>query len=102
MVFFGGVSIHLSKAILCHFFCINIEWTSTAKELETTGFFIGMDKIIKDFRYMYVIVLIITGAMVYFAVYAPMGWTVTDFSIILPVANQLACHFVLPVALGLF
>jgi len=57
IVFFGGISIHLSKAILCHFFSIPMEWNSTAKELEATGFFIGMDKIIRDFKWMYGIVL---------------------------------------------
>jgi hypothetical protein len=102
MVFFGGISIHLSKAILCHFFSINIEWNSTAKELEETGFFIGMDKIIKDFKYMYIIVLVLTGGLIYLGLYAPRGWMIPDFSVIVPVANQLGCHFLLPVALGLF
>lgn len=79
-----------------------MEWTSTAKELEATGFFIGMDKILKDFKYMYLIVIVLTGVLIYLALYAPMGWTITDFSMILPVANQLGCHFLLPLALGLF
>ena len=73
MVFFGGISIHLSKAILCHFFGIKMEWNSTAKELEATGFFIGMDKIFKDFKYMYIIILFITGCMIYLGLYAPKG-----------------------------
>jgi hypothetical protein len=102
MIFFGGISIHLSKAIFCHFFSINIEWNSTAKELEETGFFIGMDKIIRDFKYMYLIVLLLTGALIYMALYAPTGWAISDFTMIVPVANQLGCHFLLPVALGLF
>jgi hypothetical protein len=102
MVFFGGISIHLSKAILCHFFSIHMEWNSTAKELEETGFFIGMDKIVKDFRWMYIIVLLLTGVLVYLALFAPKGWMISDFSMIVPVANQLACHFLLPIALGLF
>lgn len=102
MIFFGGISLHLSKAILCHFFCVNMEWTSTAKELEATGFFIGMDKIAKDFKYMYVIVLIMTGGLIYLGTYAPRGWMITDFTMILPVANQIVCHFLLPLALGLF
>lgn len=102
IVFFGGISVHLSKAILCHFLSINIEWTSTAKELEVTGFFIGMDKTLKDFKYMYMTVLFITGALIYLALFAPKGWEITSLSMIVPVANQLGCHFLLPVALGLF
>jgi hypothetical protein len=102
MCFFGGLSIHLSKAIICHFFSINMEWNSTAKELEATGFFIGMDKIVKDFKYMYIIVIFLAAGMVYLAIWAPAGWMVKDYTMILPVANQLVCHFFLPLALGLF
>ncbi len=102
MVFFGGISIQLAKSSMGHVLGINIEWTSTAKELEATGFFIGMDKIIKDFKYMYLIVILVTGALIYLAVFAPRGWVIYDFTIVLPVANQLVCHFMLPLSLGLF
>jgi hypothetical protein len=102
VLFFGGLSFHLSKAILCHFLCINMEWTSTAKELEATGFFIGMDKIAKDFKYMYVVVTALAGGIIYLAVYAPRGYLITDFTVIVPLANQIGCHFLLPLALGLF
>jgi hypothetical protein len=61
-----------------------------------------MDKIIRDFKYMYLIVLLLTGALIYMALYAPTGWAISDFTMIVPVANQLGCHFLLPVALGLF
>jgi hypothetical protein len=64
VIFFGGLSFHLSKALLCHFVGINIEWTATAKELETTGFFIGMDRVVKDFKYMYITMLLIMGGMI--------------------------------------
>jgi hypothetical protein len=102
MVFFGGLSIHLCKAIFCHFFSLNMEWNSTAKELESTGFFITMDKIIKDFKWLYVTLLFFAMVLVFLAIWAPRGWEITDFSMILPVGNQLACHFFLPLALGLF
>lgn len=102
MIFFGGISIHLSKAVLCHFFNIKMEWNSTAKELEESGFFIGMDRIAKDFKYMYLIVILLTAGMIYVGVYAPESWLITNFTMILPVANQLACHVLLPVALGLY
>jgi hypothetical protein len=102
MIFFGGISIHLCKAIFSHFLGLKMEWNSTAKELEATGFFIGMDKIIKDFKYMYIIVFLLTGVLVYMALYAPQGWEIVNFSMIVPVANQIICHFLLPLALGLF
>ncbi|KKY13699.1 hypothetical protein UCRPC4_g06949 [Phaeomoniella chlamydospora] len=71
ILFFGGLSIHMLKAICCHFFGIRMEWGSTAKELEATGFFIGLDKIAKDFKWMYLVMLSIVGGVVYLAVWAP-------------------------------
>jgi hypothetical protein len=104
VLFFGGLSFHLSKAILCHFFSISMEWTSTAKELEATGFFIGMDKIVKDFKYMYIVVLVLAAGMVYLGTLGDemRGWRIADFTAIVPLANQVGCHIFLPVALGLF
>jgi len=102
ILFFNGISFHLSKALLCHFFGINIEWTATAKELESTGFFIGMDRIVSDFKWMYVAVLLLTGGMIYLGVYAPVGWSITDWTLILPLANQMVSHFLVPIALGIF
>lgn len=62
VLFFGGISLHLSTAIFCHFFSIKMEWTATAKELEEGGFRIGLDKIFKDFKYMYMVIIpIIAG-----------------------------------------
>ena len=34
-----------------------MEWTATAKELESTGFRVGLDKIFKDFKWMYAVVI---------------------------------------------
>jgi hypothetical protein len=62
VLFFGGISLHLTTAILCHFLSINMEWTATAKELEASGFRVGLDKIFKDFKYMYLVIIpIIAG-----------------------------------------
>jgi hypothetical protein len=38
-----------------------MEWTATAKELEASGFRIGLDKIFRDFKYMYLVIIPITG-----------------------------------------
>jgi Glycosyl transferase family group 2 len=102
VLFFGGLSYHLSKALLCHFLSIKMEWTATAKELEAHGFRVGLDKIASDFKYMYLTILPIVGGIIYLGVYAPRGYLVTDFAVIVPLANQIGCHCVLPFALGLF
>ena len=101
LLFFGGISFHLLKAISCHFLSINMEWTTTAKEYKG-GFRVGLDRIVRDFKWMYLIVAMLTGGMIYLACFAPYGWTIEDFSAIVPLANQVGCHALLPFALGLF
>lgn len=97
VLFFGGISLHLATAILCHFFSIKMEWTATAKELESKGFRVGLDKIFKDFKYMYLVIIPICGGMIYLGTYAPRGFIITDFTAIVPLANQVGCHALLPV-----
>ncbi|KAK6373448.1 hypothetical protein LTS17_008468 [Exophiala oligosperma] len=101
LLFFGGVSFHLMKALLCHFFSIKMEWTTTAKEYNG-GFRIGLDRIVRDFKWMYLIIIVLTAGMIYLGCFAPYGWTIKDFSAIVPLANQVGCHALLPFALGLF
>lgn len=102
LLFFGGISFHLFKALLCHFFSIKMEWTTTAKELEASGFRVGLDRVVRDFKGMYMFLLPLTGAVIYLALGAPRGWMISDFTLIVPLANQVACHTLLPFALGLF
>jgi hypothetical protein len=101
VLFFGGISLHLTTAILCHFLSINMEWTATAKEIEASGFRIGLDKIFKDFKWMYAVIVPVIAGMIYLGTYAPRGWQITDFTAIVPLANQIGCHALLPFALGL-
>jgi hypothetical protein len=61
VIFFGGISLNCAKAILCHAFSINIEWASTAKEPGPSGFFIGLDKMVKQFKYTWAICLFLTA-----------------------------------------
>jgi hypothetical protein len=101
ILFFGGISLHLSSALLCHFFSIKMEWTATAKELEKQGFRVGLDKIFRDFKWMYLFSIPVIGGMIYLGTNAPRGWQIKDFAAIVPLANQIGCHALLPFALGL-
>jgi len=102
LLFFGGISFHLTLALCCHFFSINISWTTTAKELQQTSFRMGIDRVVRDFKWMYLTLLPVVGGMVYLGVGAPKGFRIDDFSVILPLANQVACHLLLPFVLGPF
>lgn len=46
-IFLGGLSIHVSGAILAHMFEIDMSWGATAKELEHSNFFSEAPKIFK-------------------------------------------------------
>jgi hypothetical protein len=39
--------------------------------------------------------------MIYLGTWAPRGWQITDFTAIIPLANQIGCHALLPVSLPL-
>lgn len=62
VVYFGGISVNCAKALLCHAFSINIEWASTAKEAGPTGFYIGMEQMVKSFKWTWCICLLFTAS----------------------------------------
>lgn len=107
MLFFGGISIHCAKALLCHTFSVDIEWSSTSKELGPTGIYIGLNKMMSRFKYTFLICIVLAAMMVYFAVASPWGWQITPGKYtggafaIAPLAMQVACSFALPIFLGL-
>ena len=97
MVFFAGLSWHLCYALIAHMFCLPIEWASTAKELEATGFFISFDRVLKTFKWSMLFSVIGGAGMIYLAVFAAEGWNINYAAGILPLATQLAGHFLLPI-----
>jgi hypothetical protein len=48
--FFGGLSIHLSKALIAHLISYDIQWGATKKEVERSNFFVEIPKMIERFR----------------------------------------------------
>lgn len=46
-IFFGGLSLHISQALLAHMFEINMTWGATSKEAEFSNFFIEVPKVLK-------------------------------------------------------
>lgn len=47
-IFLGGLSLHVSQAILAHMFEINMTWGATSKEAEFSNFFIEVPKVLKS------------------------------------------------------
>ena len=89
--FFGGLSIHLSTALLAHLFSYNITWGATKKEVERSNFFLEVPKIWQRFRVALVLSILMASAMIVLstAVNAvPVGWQVDslDWAVVLPLA----------------
>ncbi|KAG5923835.1 hypothetical protein E4U42_004823 [Claviceps africana] len=99
-VFFGGISFHISTALLAHLFHVDMQWGATSKEKEDSNFFQEMPRIFKTFKYMYLILTLMVGAMVYLGAFAPPDWAITDFSVIVPLATTLGFHALAPLVLN--
>ncbi|PHH71516.1 hypothetical protein CDD80_5225 [Ophiocordyceps camponoti-rufipedis] len=99
-VFFGGISYHIGTALLSHLLHIDMQWGATAKEKEDSNFFQEMPRIFRTFKYMYLLIFLLVGAMIYLGVWAPPDWAITDFSVVIPLAINLTFHALSPLVLN--
>lgn len=99
-VFLGGVSLHISQALLSHMFSIDMSWGATSKEAEDTTFFKEVPKILKNFKFTFIFCILCTAMMIVLAIAAPPLWRIDQFIAIWPLATVVAGHFLLPVALN--
>lgn len=102
LIFFGGLSWHLGYSLLAHMFGLPIEWSSTAKELESGGFFVGMERVAKQFKYVILFMMLLSGGIIYLGIYAPIGWRISAWTSILPISLQIVGHVGLPVMTIIF
>ena len=99
-IFLGGVSLHVSQALLCHLFSINMTWGATSKEVENTTFFKEIPKLIKSFKFMFLWCFICAGTMIYLALFRHDSWRIGFFTAIWPLGTVVTSHFLLPIALN--
>lgn len=99
-VFLGGLSFHVSSALLSHLLHIDMTWSATAKEKKQSNFFQEIPHILGTFMWMYIFILISVGGMIYLGLYAPSGWEITDFTMIVPMAMVIGSHALTPILLN--
>jgi len=103
LFFFGGLSIHLSTALLAHLFSYNMTWGSTVKEVERSTFWIEVPRILKRFWLSFVICGLAGGMMVVFTTdlvawdWQIPGW---NWALNIPLSLVVGCHFLLPIVLN--
>ena len=99
--FFGGLSIHLTQALLAHMFSYNITWGATKKEVERSNFWLEVPKIVRRFWLALIICIVLSAAMVVLSTdVVPAGWQILawDWAVIFPLAITLGCHILYPVS----
>jgi cellulose synthase/poly-beta-1,6-N-acetylglucosamine synthase-like glycosyltransferase len=99
-VFLGGISIHVSEALLSHMFSIDVSWGATSKEVTDTSFFKELPVIARDFKFVFVfsigmMVVIICGVYAF-----PYLWRINQVIAIFPLTCVIGCHFFLPLLLN--
>ncbi|KAL4076632.1 glycosyl transferase family group 2-domain-containing protein [Scleroderma yunnanense] len=101
--FFGGLSIHLSVALLAHMFSYNITWGATKKEVERSNFFIEVPRILKRFWLAFFVSFAAFGAMIVLTLnIVPAGWRIPGdyWAVILPLAIVTGCQVLFPIVLN--
>ncbi|TVY75954.1 hypothetical protein LSUE1_G009438 [Lachnellula suecica] len=99
-IFLGGISLHVSQALLCHFFEIDMTWGATAKEVENISFFEEVPRLLKRFKFTFIFCFACTGIMIAGVYAVPWEWVIDDFIAIYPLCTVVVSHFFLPVALN--
>ncbi|KAH9979496.1 glycosyl transferase family group 2-domain-containing protein [Lactifluus volemus] len=101
--FFGGLSIHLSQALLAHLFSYNITWGATKKEVERSNFFIEVPRILRRF-WLALVIGFFLFAMIFVLAsnFVPPGWQIpgVDWAVIFPLAVVAGSHILFPIVLN--
>ncbi|KAF9530692.1 glycosyl transferase family group 2-domain-containing protein [Crepidotus variabilis] len=101
--FFGGLSIHLSIALLAHLFSYNITWGATKKEVERSNFWIEVPKIGRRYWFVFLISLLSIVVIVVLSTgLVPPAWRIpsTSWGVILPLAITASGHILFPIVLN--
>lgn len=100
IVFFGGISLHVSQALLSHMFGIDMSWGATAKEVENVTFFEEIPRVIKRFKGTFLFCIAAT-AMIFVGAYGvPPLWRIDFFTPIYPLVSVIIGHLLLPIVLN--
>jgi hypothetical protein len=99
-VFFSGLSFHVSLALVAHLIGYNMTWGSTAKELENSNFFKEVPKVLKGYKWMYLIFMGLVAMLPVMVYIPPEEWAINGFTLILPASLVFGGHVLLPIALN--
>lgn len=99
-IFLGGVSIHISQALLSHFFSIDRNWGATAKEVEDISFFEAMGHVGKRFKWTFLFCFGMTAVMLVCRFAIDDDWQISLITACWPMGTVIVNHFLLPIVLN--
>jgi len=99
-IFLGGTSLHISQAILSHFFSIDMEWGSTSKEVEDISFFPAMRHVGRKFKWTFLFCGVMTAVMLVCAYAIEQDWQIRSLVACWPMGTVIVNHFLLPIVLN--
>jgi len=99
-IFLGGVSLHVSQALLAHMFSIDMSWGATSKEAEQVSFFEEIPRVMKRFKWTFVFCFGLGSMMMAMATIVPPLWRIEYMTAIVPLGLVLISHFMLPIVLN--
>lgn len=99
-LFLGGISFHISQALVSHFFSIDMTWGATSKEAENITFFEEIPRVMKRFKWTFGFSISIIVLMVLMATVVPWMWRIDTFIAIFPLSTVAGGHFLLPIVLN--
>lgn len=101
-IFFGGLSLHVSQALLAHMFEIDMTWGATSKEAEFSNFFVEVPRVLRRFKFSICFSIGATVSMSVLATanFVPYDWRIDEFVAIFPMALVAAFHLLVPVVLN--
>ncbi|KAH5684999.1 hypothetical protein HBI21_004830 [Parastagonospora nodorum] len=99
-IFLGGISLHISQALLAHFFSIDMEWGSTSKEVEDITFFEAMRHVGKKFKWTFAFCAVMTATMLVCAYAIQQDWQIRLLIACWPMGTVIVTHALLPIVLN--
>ncbi|CAN9155240.1 unnamed protein product [Alternaria alternata] len=99
-IFLGGISLHVSQALLAHFFSWPLEWGSTSKESERVSFFVAISRVLRKFKWSFMFCLGMTATMITMAFALQEDWRIKELIAVWPMGTVVVFHFLLPIVLN--
>ncbi|CAO2650163.1 Nn.00g014550.m01.CDS01 [Neocucurbitaria sp. VM-36] len=99
-IFLGGVSLHISYAMFCHFFNIDLGWSATSKEARTVPYIEAVRHVMRRFKWNFLFCGAVAGLMLYCRFGLEEEWQIRLLVAIWPMGAVIVNHILLPIVLN--